>query len=91
MPSLKYERALRASCIAVAGETETCRGNPPSSAAAMLPGVWTLRVGLPLVLLCLEMKTIRSGLVKLSVRDCAFTLSSFSMIRVTSFLFTWAW
>ena len=46
---------------------------------------------LALVLLCLEMKTIRSGLVKLSVRDCAFTLSSFSMIRVTSFLFTWAW
>ena len=91
MPSLKYESAFSASRIAVAGETETCRGNPPSSAVPMLPGVWTDRVGLPLVLLCLEMKTIRSGLMKLSVRVCAFTASSLRMSSVTFFLFIWAW
>jgi len=37
----------------------------------MFPGVCTESVGLPLVLLCREMKTIRLGLVKLSVRVCA--------------------
>lgn len=87
MLSLKYESALSALCMAVAGEIETWLGSPPNSAGPMLPGVWTESVGLPLVLLCREMKTIRFGLVKLSARFCAFMVSSSSMINVTSFLF----
>lgn len=66
-----------------AGDIETLRGIPPSWASAMLPGVWTERVGLPLVLLCLEMKITSSGLVKDSVMFCAWTNSWFKVARIT--------
>ncbi len=69
--------------MAVAGETETVLGNPPSSALPRFPGVWTDNVGLPLALLCLEIKTISSASGKLSGRFCALTDSSLKVARVT--------
>ena len=45
-------------------------------------------MGFPLALLWREMKTIKRGLVKLSVKVCAFMVSSLSMSSVTSFLLT---
>ncbi len=44
--------------MVVAAAMETCCGFPPSSALPRLPGVWTDSVGLPLWLLCLDMKTM---------------------------------
>jgi hypothetical protein len=50
--------------MAFAGETETVLGSPPNSASAKLPGVCTESVGVPLSLLCLEMKTASSRFLK---------------------------
>ena len=46
--------------------------------------MWTDRVGLPLALLCLEIKTIKSASGKLSGRFCALTDSS---LKVASIMF----
>ena len=77
--------------MAAAGETETWRGNPPSSAAAKLPGVCTDNVGVPLALLCREMKTIRLKPVKWSGRVCAFMVSSCKVTMRTCFPLISAW
>jgi len=43
--------------MATAGQIESLLGNPPSSALPKLPVVCTVRVGLPLSLLCRERQT----------------------------------
>ena len=68
-------------CIAVAGAMDTVCGSPPSSAAAKLPGVCTDKVGVPLALLCLEMKTISFAFGNWFGRVWAFIVSSFRVIR----------
>ena len=71
--------------MAFAGETETLRGRPPSSAVPKFPGVWTDKVGVPLWLLCRERKTTSSAFGKVSGRVCALTASSLSVTNVDLF------
>ena len=69
--------------MAPAEEMETFLGIPPNSAWARLPGVWTERVGMRLILLCLETKTNSWG-VKKSVMNWVFTTSSLMKSSLTS-------
>jgi len=50
--------------MAFAGDMDTFLGIPPSSALERLPGVCTESVGVPLKLLCREMNTTSSMLLK---------------------------
>lgn len=77
--------------MAVAGAVDTVCGSPPSSAVVMLPGVCTDKVGVPLALLCLEMKTIRRVFGKCSGRVWAFTVSSFRVMRRVWFWLISVW
>ena len=61
--------------MALAGQTDTRLGMPPSSALPRLPGAWTESVGIPAVPLCRETKMMSSG-EKLSVMYCAQMVSS---------------
>ena len=73
-------------CMVVAGAVDTVRGNPPSSAVAKLPGVWTDSVGVPLALACLEMKMMSCAFGKCVGSVWACVASSF---RVTSWVGLW--
>lgn len=72
--------------MAFAGETETFLGSPPKFASPRLPGVCTESVGVPLSLLCLEMKRTSSRFWKNSVMFCVCTDSWFNVMSLTFLL-----